>query len=192
LDVADKGVGLGIDAFTMLEMVDMVSIENSSTLCSERCVLPGVFEVLEQVESVGYVNTLATGNSRRRARQKIEGFKLWTRFRQDLNVFGDTCGLRTELLRESEGRIGSYFVNTFAAVDVPHIVVVGDTPLDIEAGRAIGSTVGVATGVYGMPELRMAHPNVVIESLESGQQELLNLLRSNGSSVPSLERVPPV
>ena len=46
------------------------------------------------------------------------------------------------------------------------ILVVGDTPKDIEAARAVGAvTVGVASGSYGEDELRKAGADYVLASL---------------------------
>jgi phosphoglycolate phosphatase-like HAD superfamily hydrolase len=46
------------------------------------------------------------------------------------------------------------------------VVVIGDTPADIECGRAIGAgTIGVATGRYPTAVLRRAGADAVFEDL---------------------------
>jgi phosphoglycolate phosphatase-like HAD superfamily hydrolase len=46
------------------------------------------------------------------------------------------------------------------------VCVVGDTPLDVAAGRAAGATaIGVASGHYGADELRAAQADHVLRSL---------------------------
>ena len=45
-------------------------------------------------------------------------------------------------------------------------LVIGDTPLDVECGRAIGAKVlAVATGNYSMAELREYQPDWAVEDL---------------------------
>jgi phosphoglycolate phosphatase-like HAD superfamily hydrolase len=47
------------------------------------------------------------------------------------------------------------------------VMVVGDTPLDVEAARGVGAvSVAVASGKYGIDELRAAAPDHILESLE--------------------------
>jgi phosphoglycolate phosphatase-like HAD superfamily hydrolase len=46
-------------------------------------------------------------------------------------------------------------------------MVVGDTPLDVDAAKAVGATsLGVASGSYSVDELRRAGADVVLASLE--------------------------
>ena len=63
--------------------------------------------------------------------------------------------------------------------DVPHtdLVIIGDTPRDIECGRAVGArVVAVATGYFSADEL--ADADVVLESLEAFEAEALDVLRA--------------
>jgi len=58
------------------------------------------------------------------------------------------------------------------------VVVIGDTPLDIDCARAHGAiSVGVATGPYSVEQLRDAGADVVLETLED-VPALLRVLRS--------------
>jgi phosphoglycolate phosphatase-like HAD superfamily hydrolase len=56
--------------------------------------------------------------------------------------------------------------------------VIGDTPLDIAAGRQAGfKTVGVATGKYSVEELAEAGATVAIADLELGRDQFLRTTR---------------
>ena len=47
-------------------------------------------------------------------------------------------------------------------------MVIGDTPADIQCGRAIGArAIGVATGHYSVDELALHQPAAVFEDLSS-------------------------
>ncbi|MCZ6672194.1 MAG: HAD hydrolase-like protein, partial [Verrucomicrobia bacterium] len=50
------------------------------------------------------------------------------------------------------------------------VYVIGDTPKDIECGKAIGAhTVAVATGHHSVEELNVHQPSVVFESFADPQ-----------------------
>jgi phosphoglycolate phosphatase-like HAD superfamily hydrolase len=55
-----------------------------------------------------------------------------------------------------------------AAPQVPgDVIVIGDTPRDILHGRAAGArTIAVATGNYGLDELRLHEPDLAVSGLQ--------------------------
>ena len=64
-----------------------------------------------------------------------------------------------------------------AAIDPSNIFVIGDTPLDIDAGRRAGfKTVGVATGSYSVDQLLQSGPSLVVADFEQGREDFLALL----------------
>ena len=61
------------------------------------------------------------------------------------------------------------------------IVIVGDTPLDIQAGRAAGLlVVAVATGKFSVMDLEPFEPDLLIPDLVSGLPALLEFLARLG------------
>ena len=122
-------------------------------------VLPGIFELLELFKHrTDVAQGLLTGNLQRGARIKLEHYKVWHYFA--FGAFGDDSPLRNELgphaLRRAQAKHAVQFApaNTF---------VIGDTPHDIECGKAIGAkTIGVATGRFGVAELQAHQPTAVL------------------------------
>ncbi len=118
-------------------------------LRGELCV--GGAEFLGEIGSLATPPRLAllTGNIRRGAELKLRHFDLWHRF--EFGAFGDDHHDRNELAViarrrgvEREGR----------ELDGDEILVIGDTPRDIECARAIGARcLAVATGGDSFEEL---------------------------------------
>ena len=123
-------------------------------------VLPGVPEILKALESDTSVAVgLLTGNFERGASIKLGHFDLWDRFR--FGAFGDMHVDRRDLVPVALSRAASFGV-------VPStVVIVGDTPLDVDCAHAHGAmAVAVATGQYGRAELEAAGADVVVRTLE--------------------------
>lgn len=118
-------------------------------------VLPGVLELLETLHHrPDVVQGLLTGNVERGARTKLEFFKVWHYFQ--FGAFGDDSALRNELgphaLRRATERHQIDFLPE-------RVWVIGDTPHDIECGKAIGArTIAVATGGYSLEQLTAHEP----------------------------------
>ena len=130
---------------------------------SERFhLLPEVREVLAEVGGmVGRGLGIATGNTKNGARAKLERAGLWDRF--FFGGYGCDSAVRSELVAAAIDR-GRQAVG--AEVGVAEIVVVGDTPRDVEAARACGvRVVAVATGHPSRTELEAAEPDAVIDTL---------------------------
>ncbi|MDH5492983.1 MAG: HAD hydrolase-like protein [Myxococcales bacterium] len=127
-------------------------------------VLPGVRELLQRLTGVnGLALGLGTGNVRSGARIKLARAELHRVF--DFGGFGCDAEDRAELLGLGAAR-GAAQLGISA--DEARIVVIGDTPKDILAARAIGAEcVAVATGSHSVDELREAGAERVLESLEA-------------------------
>src|SRR5436190_4923476 len=121
-------------------------------------VLPGIVEILEDVSA--RPNTmlgLATGNIELGARVKLQRGGLNKYF--SFGGFGSDSEDRTELVRKAAEAAIQKYGNSIRSQD---IFVIGDTPLDIAAGRDAGyKTVGVATGKYSTVVLQQADPTFV-------------------------------
>lgn len=127
---------------------------------------PGVLATLDLLERRGVGLGLGTGNYEGAARIKLDRFGLWSRFA--FGGYGDGTCRRVDVLRCGVEQ-GLRACGGTAA----EMVVIGDTPADIEAGRAVGARVlSVATGPYGMEELAELRPDglfpTLFEALVSG------------------------
>jgi len=126
-------------------------------------VLPGVEASLEALESREDVGVgLLTGNYRQGAAIKLGHFGLWERF--GFGAFGDAHADRRHLvpiaIAEAERALG-------VRVPPSRVVVIGDTPLDVDCARAHGAVaVAVATGPFSTDELAASSPDLVLETLE--------------------------
>ncbi|MEJ2541010.1 MAG: HAD family hydrolase [Gemmatimonadota bacterium] len=135
-------------------------------------VLPGVDALMDALAAVKDVALgLVTGNIAGGARLKLRGAGLDRHFA--VGAYGSDAEERNELPALALARARERWGVDFAREDV---LVIGDTPRDVECGRAHGlSTVGVATGGYGTRELREAGAHHVLDDLSdtAGVRELL-------------------
>ncbi|HEX5448843.1 MAG TPA: HAD family hydrolase [Gaiellaceae bacterium] len=118
-------------------------------------VLPGVREILEDLRDHADVRSyLLTGNTPAGARAKLTHYGLLEFFTDGAYCIGP--GPRTVIAQQAATLAG----------DADELYVIGDTPFDIEAGKAIGAlTIAVATGSHTSAELAEHEPWVVLESL---------------------------
>jgi len=128
----------------------------------EYRVLPGVFEVLDAVIGIaGVAVGLGTGNIERGARIKLGRAELSKRF--SFGGFGSDAEDRAVLLTRGAERGAAAL-----GLDVPdcRVVVIGDTPRDVAAARAMGAEcIAIATGGHPAEELRSHDPEAVFEDL---------------------------
>jgi phosphoglycolate phosphatase-like HAD superfamily hydrolase len=105
---------------------------------------------------------LLTGNISLGARIKLGHFGLWDRF--ETGAFGDDHEDRNEIARIARVRARLRLGDELRDDE---ILVIGDTPRDIECARAIGAKVlAVATGSYTADELRAHRPEWAVRTLE--------------------------
>ena len=154
--------GIGID--TVLESYLAFLREEVET--SEKYhVLPGIVPILNEISA--RPNTmlgLATGNIELGARVKLQrgGLNIYFSF----GGFGSDAEDRAEVVRKAGETAARRHGNSIRPEDV---FVIGDTPLDIAAGRSAGyKTVGVATGRYSTVVLQQAGASFVISNFKEG------------------------
>jgi phosphoglycolate phosphatase-like HAD superfamily hydrolase len=126
-------------------------------------IFPGVREFLHEAAGLPARPAfgLLTGNIRLGAELKLRRFGLWDWFQT--GGFGDDHEDRDQVAMVARHR-ACRMLNTDLRGD--QIVVVGDTPLDIKCGRAIGARViAVATGGVTNAELRAHQPDWLVENL---------------------------
>jgi phosphoglycolate phosphatase len=123
-------------------------------------VLPGILDILGHVSGrPDVILGLATGNIEPGARVKLERGDLNRYF--SFGGFGSDSEHRTGLVKHAAQTAVQKHGNSIHPDDV---FVIGDTPLDVDAGRAAGyKTVGVATGRYSKDDLLTAGATFVIQ-----------------------------
>lgn len=135
-------------------------------------VMPGVRELLEtlrQREDVALA--LLTGNFIESAQIKLEHFDLWKYF--SCGAFGGDAASRNDLVPVAITRARE---SGIADVEPGNVLVVGDTPNDVECALVAGARpVAVATGPFSMDDLRASGADIVFEDL-SDTEKFLKLL----------------
>jgi len=128
----------------------------------EGRLLPGIVALLDRLKArEDCVVALLTGNLVRGAELKLAHFGVWDYF--EFGAFADDHHDRNELGGFARSRAKEKHGQEFAPADV---VVIGDTPRDIECGRVIGArTVAIATGVYSRAELQAYAPDLLFDDL---------------------------
>src|SRR5215471_18567912 len=134
-------------------------------------VLPGIISILQEAFSRKDVMLgLATGNVELGARIKLERGALNPYF--EFGGFGSDSEDRTELVRKAAAKASAHAGKPISPSDT---YVIGDTPLDIDAGTRAGfNTVGVGTGSYSIEELLDSGARFAISDFEQGRDQFLN------------------
>ena len=138
--------------------------------------LDGVIEILDALEARDdVVLGLLTGNVEQGARIKLKAAGIDPdRFR--INAFGSDHEHRPELPAIARRRAGEQLGLDLAG---DRLVVIGDTPADIECGRALGAkAIGVASGHYTVEQLRGHHPYAVFPSLRDTARVLDSIINA--------------
>ena len=135
--------------------------------------LPGILSLLNALsERTDAVLALLTGNVSRGAEIKLTHYGVWDFF--EFGAFADDHHDRNELGKFARARALERHGEEFPP---SRIYVIGDTPKDIECGRAIGAfTVAIATGHYSSAELRDHAPDFLFEDLSDTARVVALLL----------------
>jgi len=127
-------------------------------------VLPGVLSLLSELSGRDdLVLGLGTGNTEPAAYAKLARGGLDSFF--EFGGFGSDHAERPEVLRTALHR---GLEQTGAQREDARVVVIGDTPHDVAAAKAIGAhSVAVSTGAYEPSALRAAGASVVVSDLRA-------------------------
>jgi len=125
-------------------------------------ILPGIIPLLERMnERPDCVLALLTGNLAAGAQVKLSHYGVWHYF--GFGAYADDHHIRNELGPVAMTRALKEHGEEFTP---DRIYVIGDTPRDIECGKAFGAlTVGVATGHYSREELASHAPDFLFDNL---------------------------
>jgi len=127
--------------------------------------LPGARAALAALaDAPGVVQSLLTGNIEPNAALKLAAFGLDAYLDFAVGGYGSDDPHRPNLVAVARRKAKAKYGIEFGPAST---VLVGDTPLDVAAGRQGGArVVAVATGSFGADELRAAGAEVVLPSLE--------------------------
>ena len=139
---------------------------------TEGMVCPGAPDLLKALASDSRVQLgLETGNFRESAFIKLHRYGLGVFFEE--GGFGGDHFERREVVASAIAKCQELSGRTYSPGE---IFLVGDTPHDVEAGRANGvRTLAVATGNYSVEELAKLNPTYVLPDL-SDTDRVLGLL----------------
>jgi phosphoglycolate phosphatase len=138
--------------------------------------LEGVVELLDALEArKDVVLGLLTGNVEPGARVKLTAAGINPdRFR--VNAFGSDHEHRPQLPAIAQRRASEILGLDIAG---ERLIVIGDTPADIECGRTLGArAIGVASGHYTVEQLQSHDPYAVFPSLANTAKLLETILNA--------------
>jgi phosphoglycolate phosphatase-like HAD superfamily hydrolase len=138
--------------------------------------LEGVPELLDELEPrKDVILGLLTGNVETGARMKLKAAGIDPdRFK--INAFGSDHEHRPRLPAIAQRR-ASEMLGLDIAGD--RLVVIGDTPADIDCGRSLGAkAIGVASGHYTVEQLESHNPYAVFSSLKDTERVLETILNA--------------
>jgi phosphoglycolate phosphatase len=146
----------------MLEQLAVKLAAREDLIAAEGRVYPGVPDVLAALHDTdGVVQSLLTGNVAANAAVKVGAFGLdrWLDF--EAGAYGsDPHERRSDLVAVARRRAAARYGETTGAV------LVGDTPLDVQAAREAGArAVAVATGFADPDTLRESEPDALLQDL---------------------------
>ena len=124
--------------------------------------MPGARELLEALDDHHHLHlALLTGNYREAAEIKLQHFELWDFF--EWGAFSDDAADRNELVPIARRRAETYDIPAEA---IERVIVVGDTPFDIECARVAGAkSIAVATGGFTVDQLKEFGADEVLQDL---------------------------
>jgi phosphoglycolate phosphatase len=133
-------------------------------LATRGYVLVGVVEALTALAGMpGVVQSVLTGNILPNARAKVGAFGLEKWVDLEVGGYGSDDTVRARLVDAARRKVTAKYGREF---DEESTILIGDTPLDVQAGRDGGARVlAVATGVHGADELAEAGADAVLPDL---------------------------
>src|SRR6185437_5307856 len=127
--------------------------------------------------------SVLTGNIRPVAEVKLSAVGLREPLDLCIGAYGDDHEVRTELVQVARRRAAAVHGTSSGDFGGMSTILIGDTPLDIEAALAAGArAVGVATGPSQAADLLAAGAHAVLPDLTDTRQVLRALLAARSRS----------
>lgn len=144
---------------TLLFYLDVLAEEVSRTRIRIHDGMERAMDVADERKDVAL--GLGTGNIRKGAEIKLGSVGIFDRF--SFGGFGDDSIERPPILmagaRRGADKLG-------VPIEDCRIVVIGDTPKDVAAAKAIGAdSIAVATGMHDVADLKQCDPTATFETL---------------------------
>ena len=142
--------------------------------------LPGAVDAVAALAAAaGIRQSVLTGNVKPLAALKLRLAGLGEHLDLDVGAYGDAHEVRAELVAVARRAARSAYGTDFSGSST---VLVGDTPLDVEAALAAGArVVAVATGSYPAADLAAAGAHVVLPDLTDTAEVLAAVTARFGS-----------
>ena len=148
------------DEVIRLMMRYVLRLPEEVTASAGYRVMPGVHDLLERLVAADTLLGLVTGNIEGAAHIKISRAGLQRFFL--FGGYGSDSAQRSDLTRAAIARAEALSGHR---IDPSEVLVVGDTPRDVEAAHGAGAiAVGVATGEYSVDQLRDSGAEHVLRS----------------------------
>jgi phosphoglycolate phosphatase-like HAD superfamily hydrolase len=166
------GLDSGDGHYARYEAAYLRHLEREIFSSPNRRVMPGIVEILTALDGSHITVGLLTGNMEAGARIKLQAMGLWHYFM--LGAYGSDNDDRNRLLGVAMRR---YERQHGKQIEPQEVIVVGDTPKDIECSKPFGAlSVAVATGPYKSEELAAHAPDHLFDDL-SGTESFLKIVR---------------
>jgi len=168
-----------VEAFRIA--LEAVHVDGAAYVRQHGHPLKGAAEALAALARQPYlVQSLLTGNVRPYAEAKVRAFTLHTFLDLDSGAYGWEHTIRSELVSVARTAAGNRHGADFSGRAT---VLVGDTPLDVEAALATGAAaVAVASGSHGVDELWEAGAHAVLPDLSDTDHVVETIMKV--SSLP--------
>ena len=144
VEVTETAIDALLDVY-----VQLLEVEVARADISKYRVHDGIVEALDAARELGMGLGLGTGNVIAGARIKLGRVGIFEKFA--FGGFGSDAEERAGLIRRGAERGAEHLGAPLAEC---RVVVIGDTPKDVDAARAIGAeSIGVGTGGFSVSEL---------------------------------------
>jgi phosphoglycolate phosphatase-like HAD superfamily hydrolase len=139
---------------------------------SEGRLLPGILDLLNALKPRPHLAiALLTGNLSKGAEIKLTHYGIWHYF--EFGAYADDHHDRNQLGKFAAARAKEKHGVEFAP---ENIFVLGDTPHDIDCGRAVGAkTVAIATGNFSREQLAAHQPDYLFDDLSNVDEVIARL-----------------
>jgi len=146
----------------------------ADNLARRGYVLPGVVDALSALaDESNVLQSVLTGNIVENARLKVTAYGLEKWLDLDIGGYGTDDIVRSRLVDAARQKVVAKFGRAF---DRESTILIGDTPLDVQAAHDGGAKViAVASGVHGVDELAACGPEATLPDLVDTQAFLATL-----------------